>query len=352
MIVVETASDNDRARWSDYLDRHDIRHHALAWEWRQILRKTFGHEPFYLIASDSDGTVVGILPLILIKSFLFGRALVSLPYLNGGGAIAESEEAFRALFERAVGIGRAGRAAYIELRHREPLQYGAEILQQRSHKAAMLLPLQPTAEEQFQSFPAKLRSQIRRPSKSGLSAEVVRGKDISRTTISAFYSVFSQNMRDLGTPVYPRSLFANTVAAFRDTARVILVSKDQIPVAAAITIGWRGNVEIPWASSLRSYNTLAPNMLLYWEAIKGACEDGAKVFDFGRSTRDSGPYRFKEQWGAQPLELKWYGISLRGDTLPDVNPNSPKFRTLVSCWQKLPVPLANFLGPWITRSIP
>ena len=356
---VHLADDSHRELWQSYLARHNVSHHAHRWEWRDVFSKTFGHQPFYLLArrpsdtngASSEGAVVGILPLYYFRSFLFGKSFVSVPYLNSGGIIADDQEAFDALVETANEFAAKSGASYIELRHREKISLVPIGLTDRSHKVAMILPLVNDPEEQFQGFRAKLRSQIRRPTKSGLHAEV-SGESMSvEDSVHAFYKVFSENMRDLGTPVYPRRLFEATAKNFKTDCRIVTVWNKTKPVAAGLTVKNNNSVEIPWASSLRAHNKESPNMLLYWTAIKQAVLDGASEFDFGRSSPDSGPYRFKAQWGSKPLPLHWYYSILQGE-IPDVNPNSAKYRLLVQCWQRLPLPMANALGPWITKGLP
>ncbi len=141
------------------------------------------------------------------------------------------------------------------------------------------------------------------------------------------------------------------MASFSKTAKIITVQYDNRPVAAGLTIGFGNNVEVPWASALRKYNKQSPNMLLYWEMIKAACEDEYEFFDFGRSSLDAGTFKFKKQWGSEPQPLHWYYHLRRGEA-PDVNPKSAKFSLLVNTWQKLPLPIANLAGPLITRHLP
>ena len=380
MIEVITASEGDQGRWNCYLASKGIFHHAYYWPWREIFNQTFGHEPVHLIAQhadpDSSGVrkVIGVLPLFFMKSVLFGKSLISVPYLNAGGIVADSAEAFGALLDRADDIARELEVEYVELRHREPLQFKPVSsttgeLKVRSHKTAMVLPLPPDPEQLFASFPPKLRSQIRRPAKSGVYAEVSAENLDLQASLNAFYSVFSEHMRDLGTPVYPRKLFANTLAAFsradgasnkgtavleetpRFRTRVITVWHENRPVAGGIALTVGEYTEIPWASALKRHNKLSPNMMLYWQTIKTAALDGARIFDFGRSSVGTGTYKFKEQWGAKPIPLHWYYSMHKGE-LPDVNPQSARFSLLSNCWRRLPLGIANTLGPWITKSLP
>jgi serine/alanine adding enzyme len=292
-----------------------------------------------------------VLPLYFMKSLLFGRSLISVPYLNAGGIVALEQTSWMALSDFAAKLATELGVNYLELRHRLVAPFFADEVPVRTHKTAMVLPLTPVAEDLFASFSPKLRAQIRRPTKSGMHAEIDNESRSLDAVTEAFFSVFSTHMRDLGTPCYPRELFKATLEAFPKTSHIITVWQERAPVAAGITIGYQTSVEIPWASALRSHNRHSPNMLLYWQAIKSAANDGYATFDFGRSSPGSGPYRFKEQWGPTPIPLHWYYPYLRTE-IPDVNPNSAKYKLLVRCWRLLPTPIANTIGARLTRSIP
>lgn len=375
-ITVSRASENDRAEWDSYLFQKGILHHAYLWAWRDILKNAFGHKPVYFAARNGEGRVCGVLPLIHFKSPLFGTALISMPYLNAGGIAADDPATAESLLSAARAAAEELNVQYVELRYRQPIdgQLSPETaagLAVKSHKVSMTLDLPDDPEKMFSSFPPKLRSQIRRPTKSGAYAEVSTNTLPLDQSLAAFYTVFSEHMRDLGTPVYPKRLFSEALRQFNlyrmqldspsDTValgsrqairtRVITVWHNRRPIAAGITIGHGSYVEIPWASALRRFNQLSPNMLLYWQVIKTAIEDGYRQFDFGRSSPDSGTFKFKQQWGASPLPLHWYYSVIRGE-IPDVNPSSSRFSLMSNIWKRLPVPIANVVGPLITKGIP
>lgn len=374
MLSISLAEDGNKTAWETYIQRKEPAHHAYSWAWKDILTQTFGHQPYYFIARETaysdgnkreiatshlvpdesnatQGSVVGVLPLFEVHSLLFGRALISVPYLNAGGILADSEDIFLALLREAEKLGSERRVKYIELRHIQECLWASTILTLRSHKVAMKLWLPPVSDQLFRTFDTRLRSQIRRPSKDGVTTSSWPETLEDTFAINAFYSIFSRNMRDLGTPVYPKLLFSLVQKHFPKCCRIMVAWHGNEPVATALTLGLGDHLEIPWASSLRSYNKLSPNMLLYWEVIKSAVGDGYKVFDFGRSSVDSGTYRFKAQWGAKPEKLHWY-YSKFSQGIPDVNAHHPKYRVMVSCWKHLPQCIANTLGPWLTRSLP
>ena len=350
-IKVIRADENRAEHWESFLRQADVHHHAYSWKWKSVFERVFGHRSYYLIAESSDGAVRGILPLVCVKSMLFGRSLISVPYLNAGGVVALDSAAAAALLESAATLAQELQADYCEMRHVQAASFYPPSVPVRTHKVTMQLALPESAEKLFGSFPPKLRSQIRRPSKSGMYAEVSSGAAPSESSLNAFYQVFSEHMRDLGTPVYPKKLFSEVRDAFGPSLRIITVHYEGEPAAAAITIGQGNLTEVPWASALKKFSKHSPNMLLYWEAMKAACDDGYRIFDFGRSSPESGTFRFKQQWGAEPVGLHWYYHASRVSP-PDVNPHSPKYRLLVNCWKRLPLSFANTIGPWLTRSIP
>ena len=159
-------------------------------------------------------------------------------------------------------------------------------------------------------------------------------------------------MRELGTPVYPKSFFKNILETFQESAWICSVYKDEEPVASGFLFGFKDRLDIPWASSKREYDRFNPNMLLYWNSLKFACENGYRIFDFGRSTPGEGTYKFKEQWGAKPIQLYWHYWLKNNGPLPELNPKNPKYQMAIKIWQKLPVAVTRFIGPMIVKNIP
>lgn len=312
------------------------------WAWKGIFEDGFGQRTRYLVAT-RDGSVVGGLPLVAFESPLFGRYAVSLPFVNYGGLVGDDGAVRQALVTEGLDWARQERLRYLELRHVEPL---ASPWPARRHKVAMHLALPSTEEALWTALDRKVRNQIRKAEKSGLTIES-GGPSLVRD----FYDVFARNMRDLGTPVYGRRFFDLVVRRLADASRVFVLRLGRQPVAASITLADRGVMEVPWASSLRQVNDRAPNMLLYWTMLRAAIGDGCRRFDFGRSTPGGGTFRFKEQWGARPLPLVWEYAGLAGAP-PDLSPSNPKFRAAIAVWRRLPVLVTTALGPRVARHLP
>lgn len=311
--------------------------------WKDVIERTFGHRTIYLAAREED-RVVGILPLTELKSRLFGRMMVSLPFFNYGGICADNESVRDALFDAAVWATKEAGAEFLEVREERDWKGH---LPRKLSKVSMRLPLPASGEILWKELGAKLRNQVQKPRKEGLTSSV--GRD---DLLNDFYQVFAHNMRDLGTPVYSSAFFRNILQRFPDRSRIVVVYKDRVPLAAGFLVTFRDRVEIPWASSLREYNRLGPNMLLYWTCLEWACTNGFSVFDFGRSTVGESTFRFKEQWGARPHQLYWYYWLRDGGPIPQVNPSNPKYRAAIALWQRMPVGLTRVIGPRIVKYIP
>ena len=334
----------DAAEWDGYVGAHPDGLNYHQYGWMKVIRDSFGHVTAGLIARDENGTVRGVLPLVRMKSRLFGNFIVSVPFVNYGGLLTDSVETAKLLIAAAVELRDRCGARHVELRHlrEEPLPLAC-----KRHKVTMLLPLADDPEQQWKGFNAKLRNQVRKAEKSGLSARF-GGVEL----LDDFYEVFVRNMRDLGTPVYGHRFFEQVLSVFPDSTRIIAIYLDGMVVAAGIASWYRETLEVPWASSNKDFKTLCPNNLLYWEAIRFAIGEGFRTFDFGRSTPGEGTYKFKEQWGAQPHPLFWQYALRHGESLPELNPDNPKYALAIRVWQRLPLWVTRLIGPCIVRNIP
>lgn len=330
------------AVWNAYVASHPQGTFYHRFEWFPLMARVFGHRILPL-AMVSGEQVIGVFPLVHIRSRLFGRVLVSMPFVNYGGVLGDAPEIEEALWHAAIRTAREHGATSVEARHSASHGF---IQQGKQHKVGMMLTLAPTIEAQWKAFNAKLRNQIRKSELSGLSIRIGGATDVD-----AFYEVFSRNMRDLGTPVYHRHLFTTLFEVFPEACRVFTVWDHETVVAAAIAIAHRGTLEVPWAASRRDALPRCPNHRLYWELIQHAIKAGFTRFDFGRSTPGSGPYKFKAQWGAAEVPQFWEYWTASG-TLPDVSPQNPRYALAVRLWKRLPLSMANKIGPSIVRNIP
>lgn len=316
----------------------------------RAINQCFQHACCYLVAKAQQASgdasasrVVGVLPVIQLKSKLFGNYCVSMPFFNYGGVLANSTQIAEKLLAEAKRWAVAREARHVEYRYVSdpPLA-----LPKKSDKVSFFLDLPDSAQALRQGFKSKLRSQIK---KAESYAHTVRHGGIE--LVDDFYRVFSENMRDLGTPVYSKNFFRSLCEALGEAMNICVVYYGDEPAAAAVLIGHKKRLEIPWASTVRRHNPKSVNMLLYWQVLCWAIAQGYQCFDFGRCSRDAGTYKFKAQWGATELPLYWHYQLLSGE-MPALNTKNKKFLVLIAVWKRLPVWFANLVGPHIVKYLP
>lgn len=309
-------------------------------EWLPVIQGAYGHDPLYLSAEDDSGGY-GVLPAFVVRRPFFGTVVTSMPFLDSGGPCSSSAAIARILIDHllaeAWGIG----ARVVELRCSEPVDIGTEPLE---HKVTMTLPLSSDADYLWRRLDKSVRNQIRKAERSGLSIEFGGAEKLT-----AFYDTFAARMRDLGSPVHTPEFLRAVLVSFGSRARIVLVRKGTLPIGGLMTLAFKDRLIVPWATCLKEYFPLCPNMLLYWEALRAACREGFHRFDFGRSTRDSGTYRFKCQWGAVEEPLFWYRIPIGSDTRRSLTRGPAGASCLSRAWQHLPLAVTRHLGPRIRR---
>jgi FemAB-related protein (PEP-CTERM system-associated) len=311
--------------------------------WRDVLSDVLGAECLYRVATGPTGEWLGVLPLARVKSRMFGHYLVSLPFLNDGGPLGAST-ACRRLVDEAVTDARRSGADLLEFRTRSPAGLEDQ-LATASRKITVTLELPSSADALSRSFPSKLRSQIRRPIKDGLTARF--GLDQREP----FYEVFARTMRDLGTPVLPGAWFERIAATFPGLVVFGVVYRGDQPVAGGCGFVWRDEFEMTWAASLREHRAVAPNMLLYWSFMEQMIGREVRVFNFGRCSPGGGTHHFKQQWGGTDVPLPWRQYAPGGRTATP-SPDDPAFSWGPRLWRRLPLPIANRLGPRLVRFLP
>ena len=375
---IKYADSSDRTPWDGYVRKHVNATLFHMFGWRDAIHRAYGHRTYYLMLMAGDRgvdvspggasarghsaeSICGVLPVVHLKHAIFGNCLVSLPFLDGGGILADCREAEESLLAEVIRLGQKTGVRTIELRHerllescedtnigalcqidsRKPLRVAT-----RSNKVRMLLNLPESSDMLVKSFKSKLRSQINRALKAGFISRI-GGLEL----LNDFYKVFLVNMRDLGSPVHSVKLMQHCLNAFSEHSRIVVVYRLTEPVAAALVVGFGKVLRNPWASSLRKYASLGPNMLLYLRVLEYACDRGYQVFDFGRSSPGEGTYRFKEQWGAAPSPLFWHYISLDGKMPDPEGTGKSRFEMAARIWQKLPLVVTRIIGPGIRRHI-
>jgi FemAB-related protein (PEP-CTERM system-associated) len=335
--VTESA---DAAAWDAFVDGAGDATFCHRWAWRGIIEDVFGHEPVYReIRDPATGRLAGVLPLFELRSRLFGRHLVSVPFMNYGGP-SGTPAARQALADWAFAEARRRNAASLLLRTRTAVPGP---FTPSTSKVTVVLQLGNDAETMWsKTFDAKFRNKIKRPQRDGMATQF--GAD----HLDGFYDVFAQNMRDLGTPVLPRAFFERIVAAMPESAVLGVTYWNGRAVAGGFGFIWRDEFEMTWSSSLKELRASKPNMLLYWDYMRELIGRGMRRFNFGRSTPGSGPHEFKRSWGAVDEPLPWLQWPEAGAGAGE----SRAANAASAVWRHLPLRITNAVGPVLARQLP
>jgi serine/alanine adding enzyme len=342
VMGIETLKPEREDEWDEYVLKNSRATFYHQSAWKRALEQAYGLRPFYLLARGS-GEIVGILPLFLVKSPIFGNSLVSVPFAPYGGVCAEDIQTARELVEAAKEIALRQGVRYLELRHFDEC---ALDLPRKEQYVTLSLELSKDPAELWGSFKPKVRNQVRKAVKSGL--EFCVGGEY----LPDFYAVYAEHMRDLGTPVHGFALFRRLADECPEQVSVFVVRCRERTIGGMFAARFKDTLNDLWACSLGRYFEHCPNNLLYWNAMEFGCEQGLRVFDFGRSTQGSGTFRFKKQWGARVQQLRYYQWAGDGREAFDSVQSDLEGSIFVRAWRWLPVSLTKVLGPWIRRGVP
>ncbi len=342
-LSIEVAPPGGAAAWNDFVAQQPAASYCHRWEWRQVAEAAYDRSCTYLIARRT-GRTVGVLPLVWMPERIAGHRLVSLPYLDMGGPLTTGPAVESALIHAALNLAESLGARSVELREAG----GSDPDPEGCMRYRLVLDLPAAREALWRALHPKVRNQIRKADKLGLSSARV-----AADRLSSFYAVFGCNMRDLGSPVHSRRFLEEIFERFGNDARLYL-TRDGAgrTVAGAIAISFRDQLIVPWASALRSARRSCPNHSLYWTILEDAIEAGVSSFDFGRSSAGTGTFRFKKQWGATPVPLAWRRVDRSGSRPEPPAARSPADRLLIAVWRRLPLALANRLGPLVRGRLP
>jgi FemAB-related protein (PEP-CTERM system-associated) len=309
--------------------------------WKTVLERAFGHSTYFLYAEES-GKIVGVLPLAQIKSVLFGNSLSSLPFCVYGGIVADNELAASALRAEACKLAQHLKVDALELRNMDASNsdWPVKELYYTFRKA-----IDPSDDVNLKAIPNRQRAMVRKGLKEGLSSEWEDG-------VERLYRVYSESVRNLGTPVFSAKYLRILREVFGSDCSVLVITHEGQDVAAVMSFYFRDEVIPYYGGSTGVARTLkGVNHVMYWELMRHSAEQGYRLFDFGRSKAGTGPYSFKKNFGFEPQPLPYEYYLVTSSTVPDVNPLNPKYRLMINVWSKLPLPLANFMGPFLARSL-
>lgn len=347
-MQIRVALPEDKSAWDAYVDSSEAAPYCR-FAWKEAVEQAYGHESYYLLAEEGTN-IIGILPFFSFRVPFCSKSLISLPYCDVSSVHADNREIRTRLIQESFILAKKLDIKRLEIRSSQANLLGDAIfdwhVSVQTEKVRMLLNLPNSSEELWQSFKSKLRSQINKAEKNGLTFSWG-----NREMLDEFYQVFSRNMHDLGSPVHSKKWIEKIVDCFGENAKMGLVFHNDQPVGCGIILHTKGTVSLPWASTLRKYNHMAPNMLLYWNLLRFAADNNFKTFDFGRSTLNEGTYQFKKQWGATPEPLFWYQASTILNSREADDKKSVKREILADLWTKIPFRMANSLGPKVRRYI-
>ena len=341
---IEVLSQGPGSEWDEFVLRHRDATLCHLAAWQAIVEKAYRLRSIFLLLREGQ-QVRGILPLVHLRGPLAPNRLVSMPFLDQGGALSDSGEASELLIDAAAKHARDLGARGLDLR--APLSDSPEPVENPS-RFRLLLPLPDSEDELWKKIGSKVRNQVRKSEKAGLASNVA-----DTTRLPEFYEVFSRNMRDLGSPTHSLDFFRHLARELGNRLRLYLTyDAGKQAVAGGVAIYFKDIVTVPWASSLRSARSLCPNHSLYWKILQDARRSGATVFDFGRSSIGTGTYHFKKQWGTEAVPLVWTFLDPGQNLESDYYLNPRKHSAATRIWRHLPLPLTLRLGPLIRRQLP
>jgi FemAB-related protein (PEP-CTERM system-associated) len=339
-VAVRTLKSNDRTRWDAYVHGHAQATFFHLAAWQGVIKRAFGHRTHFLLA-EQDGDIVGVLPLAEINSRLFGHSLGSLPFCAYGGILADHDAAYRALDTAAQALARELKVGSLEYRNQVAVhaEWPTKDLYVTFKKA-----IQPEVEANMNAIPRKQRAMVRKGIKAGLVGEI--DADTTR-----FFQAYSASVHRLGTPVFSRRFFRLLKESFGDQCEVLTITLEGKVIASVMSFYFRDEVLPYYGGGVDAARAVAGNDFMYWELMRRACERGLKVFDFGRSKRGTGSFDFKKNWGFEPTPLHYEYFLVTDKDVPEINPLNPKYRLFIRAWKKMPLALANVIGPHIVKNL-
>lgn len=340
-VEILRLDDAVRADWDAYVAEADGASFFHRAGWSEVLQRAFGHRPHFLYAQER-GVITGVLPLAQVRSMLFGNSLASLPFCVYGGIVADNAAAATALRAEACRLAEELGVGALELRNwrESDADWPVKELYYTFRKQ-----IDPDEEVNLKAIPNRQRAMVRKGIKEGLASEWDTG-------VERLYRVYAESVRNLGTPVFSRRYLEVLMDVFGQDCSVLMITHEGKDVAGVMNFYFRDEV-LPYygGSTSASRNIKGVNHFMYWELMRRSSEQGCRVFDFGRSKKGTGPYSFKKNFGFEPQPLPYEYYLVKSDSVPELNPLNPKYRLMVETWSKLPLPVANFIGPFIARSL-
>ncbi len=331
---------SDYGRWDAYVHEHPDASFFHLSGWQRVIEEAYGHRSHYLYA-EAGGSVLGVLPLAHIRSRLFSNALISTPFCVYGGVLSDTPAVANALVERACELANDLKVDYLELRNRDikTMDWPGKDLYVTFRKT-----LEPDLEDNLASIPRKQRAVVRKGISAGLHSEL--DADTTR-----FFRIYSESVRNLGTPVFPARYFKALKRSFGPQCEVLTVAHNGLALSSVMSFYFRDEVLPYYGGGSRQARELKANDFMYWELMRRAVAKGIRIFDFGRSKRDTGSFSFKRNWGFEATPLHYEYFLVKSREIPDISPMNPKYTALIALWQRLPLPVSRLLGPMLAKNL-
>jgi FemAB-related protein (PEP-CTERM system-associated) len=340
-VRIAELQSSDYARWDQFVadcGEATFFHRA---GWKTVIEQAFGHRTYFLLA-EADGRIEGVLPLAEVKSFVFGHSLVALPFCVYGGVAAVTERARRALDGAARVRAEQLKVDHLEYRSLVPTH------DDWAHKDLYVTfrkNIDPDVERNLLAIPRKQRAMVRKGIKAGLKSEIDQG-------VERFFAAYAESVHRLGTPVFSKRYFEILIQVFQSDSEVLTITSDDGRlIASVLSFRFRDEILPYYGGGTAQARDVAGNDFMYWEVMRRACERGVRVFDYGRSKRGTGSFDFKKNWGFEPRQLHYEYLLINGKAVPDHNPLNPKYQAFIKLWQRMPLRLANLIGPHIVKSL-
>jgi len=339
--MIKTLDSSSIKQWDEFVENSSVATFFHKAGWKEVIEKSFGHKTYFLYF-EKQGKITGILPLVHVKSLLFGNALSSCAFCVYGGVIADDDESYKALDHKACELAEQLGVDHLEMRNRK--QTTAE----RPYKELYVTfrkELEDDEEKNMLAIPRKQRAVIRKGIKAGLISEI--DQEIDR-----FYQAYSESVRNLGTPVFAKKYFAILKEVFKEQCEILtVIDKNGQLIASVMNFYFKDEVLPYYGGGTQYARSVQGNDFMYWEVMRRAVEKGIKVFDYGRSKEGTGSYRFKKHWGFEPKPLYYEFFLVKSDSIPDINPLNPKYQMFIAAWKRLPLSVSQIVGPWLAKDL-
>ncbi len=338
--MIKTLDVANYSRWDEYVEESTEATFFHQAGWKTVIEKAFGHQTYFLYV-ETNGKITGILPLVHINSLLFGNTLVSIAPCVYGGIVASDDQSYQELDQEACRLADELAVDCLEMRNK--VQQHPE----RPYKELYVYfrkELDANVEKNFLAIPRKQRAMVRKGIEAGLTSVI-------DDSIDRIYQAYSESVRNLGTPVFSKKYFQLLKDVFGAQCEVLTVEHKGLLIASVMSFYFKDEILPYYGGGTDLARELKGNDFMYWEVMRRAVEKGVKVFDYGRSKIGTGSYSFKKNWGftAEPLFYEFYLV--KATSLPDINPLNPKYKFFIAAWKLLPLPVSQFVGPWLSKNL-